>query len=107
MRTPPVAYTLIAALAACSSETPRAPTGPLAVALQDAFGGLRFQAPLAVGQVPGEPRFVVVEKGGTVQVVSGGTKTTFLDIRSRVNSAPGEAGLLGLAFHPQWTQNHQ
>ena len=107
MRTPSAAYSLIAALAACSSETPRAPTGPLSVALHDAFGGLRFQAPLAVVQVPGESRFVVVEKRGTVQAVSGSTAATFLDIQSRVNSTPGEAGLLGLAFHPRWAQNRQ
>jgi len=104
MRTPTL---LIVALAACSSETPRAPTGSFTVALQDAFRGLRFQAPLAVVQVPGESRLVVVEKRGTVQAVSGSTAATFLDIQSRVNSAPGEAGLLGLAFHPNWSQNHQ
>jgi glucose/arabinose dehydrogenase len=108
MRTPTAAWSVIAALAACSSETnPQTPTGSSTVALQDAFGGLRFQAPLAVAQVPGESRFVVVEKGGTVEAISGGTKTTFLDIRSRVNSTPEEAGLLGLAFHPQWAQNRQ
>src|SRR5712691_5978435 len=56
---------------------------------------------------PGRDRFVVVEKRGTVQAVSGGAAATFLDIRSRVNSTPGEAGLLGLAFHPRWAQNRQ
>ena len=50
---------------------------------------------------------MVVEKRGTVQAVSGSTAATFLDIRSRVNSTPGEAGLLGLAFHPRWAQNRQ
>ncbi len=93
-------------LAACSRESNR--TGPPgSVALQDAFSGLRFQAPLQVAQVPGESRFVVVEKRGTVQAVSGQTEATFLDIRSRVNSTPSEAGLLGLAFHPRWAQNRQ
>ncbi|MFL5309558.1 MAG: PQQ-dependent sugar dehydrogenase [Myxococcales bacterium] len=104
------ACSVILALAACSRESvlpapPAAPPGP--VALQDAFGGLRFQAPLQVLQVPGETRFVVVEKRGAVQAVSGAASTAFLDIHSRVNSTPGEAGLLGLAFHPRWTQNHQ
>src|SRR5438128_10960071 len=102
MRTPSAAYSLIAALAACSSETPRAPTWPLSVALQDAFGGLRFQAPLAVVQVPGESRFVVVEKPGTGQAVSGSTARTCLGIQSRGYSTPGESGLLGSACHPRW-----
>ena len=93
-------------LAACSRERTN-PAPPNSVALQDAFGGLRFQAPLQVLQVPGEARFVVVEKRGTVQAVSGATAAPFLDIRSRVNSTPGEAGLLGLAFHPRWAQNRQ
>ncbi|HKC59608.1 MAG TPA: PQQ-dependent sugar dehydrogenase [Myxococcales bacterium] len=106
MRSPARACCLIAVLAACSRESNR--TGPPgSVALQDAFSGLRFQAPLQVAQVPGESRFVVVEKRGTVQAVSGQTEATFLDIRSRVNSTPGEAGLLGLAFHPRWAQNRQ
>ncbi|SRR5712691_5797984 len=106
MRSPAAACSVFAVLAACSRESSR--TGPpSSVALQDAFSGLRFQAPLQVAQVPGESRFVVVEKRGTVQAVSGQTAATFLDIRSRVNSTPGEAGLLGLAFHPRWAQNRQ
>ncbi len=106
MRSPARACCLIAVLAACSRESSRT-APPSSVALQDAFSGLRFQAPLQVLQVPGETRFVVVEKRGTVQAVSGGAAATFLDIRSRVNSTPGEAGLLGLAFHPRWAQNRQ
>ena len=96
----------------CSRETvpapPPVPPGPPPpLALQDAFAGLRFRAPLQVLQAPGEARFFVVEKAGTVQAVSGTTASTFLDIRARVNSTPGEAGLLGLAFHPRWAQNRQ
>jgi glucose/arabinose dehydrogenase len=99
-------YLLVAGAAACSSSsTPPATGGP--VALQDAFAGLRFQQPLHVVQAPGESRFFIVEKRGTVQAVSNGAATQVLDIRARVNSAPGEAGLLGLAFHPRWQQNHQ
>src|SRR5689334_5823843 len=109
MRAAAAAYALLAWCAACSRGDapagPPAPPGP--VALQDAFAGLRFQAPLQVLQGPGEDRFFVVEKRGTIQAVSGGTTAApFLDIRSRVNSTPREAGLLGLAFHPRWEQNH-
>src|SRR5438128_9808833 len=105
MRGPATACAVFLTAIGCSRETAPAPPPPLA--LQDAFAGLRFRAPLQVLQAPGETRFFVVEKGGTVQAVSRTTASTFLDIRSRVNSTPGEAGLLGLAFHPRWAQNRQ
>jgi glucose/arabinose dehydrogenase len=97
---------VLAAAAACSSDSASPPPNG-SVALRDAFAGLRFQEPLEIVQAPGDARFFVVEKRGTVQAVSNGAATQVLDIRSRVNSAPGEAGLLGLAFHPRWQQNHQ
>src|SRR5712671_4991898 len=106
MRAPAYACGLFLSALACSRESvPAGPPGP--VALQDAFAGLRFQAPLQVLQAPGEDRFFVVEKRGTVQAVSGTARSTCLDIRTRVNSAPQEAGLLGMAFHPRWAQNRQ
>ena len=106
MRAPAYTCGLFLSAIACSRESvPAGPPGP--VALQDAFAGLRFQAPLQVLQAPGEDRFFVVEKRGTVQAVSGTARSTFLDIRTRVNSAPQEAGLLGMAFHPRWAQNRQ
>src|SRR2546423_2067942 len=106
MRAPGFACGVFLSIVACSRESvPAGPPGP--VALQDAFAGLRFRAPLQVLQAPGEERFFVIEKGGTVQAVSGTAAATFLDIRTRVNSAPAEAGFLGLAFHPRWTQNRQ
>ena len=101
-----VACVVLAGAAACSSGGgPPATRGP--VVLQDAFAGLRFQQPLQIVQAPGESRFFIVEKDGTVQAVANGVATQVLDIRGRVNSTPSEAGLLGLAFHPQWQQNHQ
>lgn len=54
-------------------------------------------------------RFFVVEKKGYVRrVETSGTAATsslFVDISSRVNAAPNEAGLLGLALHPNFAQN--
>ncbi|TMA20354.1 MAG: PQQ-dependent sugar dehydrogenase [Deltaproteobacteria bacterium] len=47
-------------------------------------------------------RFLVVEKRGSIQAVRGNSATQFLDIRSKVNSAPDEAGMLGLALAPGW-----
>jgi glucose/arabinose dehydrogenase len=93
--------------AACSSNSSAPPPDGTTATLRDAFAGLRFQQPLGIVQQPGDPRIFIVEKGGTVQAVSNNARTQVLDITARVNSDPGEAGLLGLAFHPQWQQNHQ
>jgi glucose/arabinose dehydrogenase len=103
-----LAAALFAASCACASSDPSTPSdaGCTAVALQDAFGGTRFDQPLLVVQAPGDLlRFFVVEKRGTIRAVSGSTVTTFLDLSAKVNSAPAEAGMLGLAFHPDWQTN--
>jgi glucose/arabinose dehydrogenase len=41
-------------------------------------------------------------------LIKGGSKTpqAFLDIRDRVGSSGSEQGLLGIAFHPKYSQNH-
>jgi glucose/arabinose dehydrogenase len=78
------------------------------VALVDAFAGRRFAQPLDLAQAPGEAsRFFVVEKRGTIQSVTGATSSTFLDLAAKTNAAPQEAGMLGLALHPDWPTNHQ
>jgi uncharacterized repeat protein (TIGR03806 family) len=82
---------------------PRPGTG-VSIALQRALAGASYSNPLLVLQAPSDARFFVVEKGGTVRIAGGGT---FLDISARTNSAPAEAGLLGMAFHPNWQTNHQ
>ncbi len=61
--------------------------------------------PLFVGAAPGDDsRLYVVEQGGRIRLVEDGalTGTPFLDLSSAI-SAGGERGLLGLAFHPQYT----
>lgn len=54
----------------------------------------------------GSNRLFIVEQAGTIRVLQPGssTPTLFLDIHSKV-VAGGEQGLLGLAFHPQYTSN--
>jgi glucose/arabinose dehydrogenase len=56
----------------------------------------------------GSNRLFVVEQIGRISVFSGGlsSRTTFLDIQNRVVSG-GEQGLLGLAFHPQYSSNRR
>jgi len=51
-------------------------------------------------------RLFIVERAGTIKVLEPGesTPTVFLDIRTKIVSG-GEQGLLGLAFHPQYSTN--
>ena len=53
-------------------------------------------------------RLFVVEQAGVIKVLQPGatTPTVFLDITARVLSG-GERGLLGLAFHPDYTANRR
>jgi len=79
------------------------------IELQSAFGGLSFSRPVAMVPVPSKDNeWLVAEKAGSIyKVVQQGSdfsKQLFLDISDRVE-APGEGGLLGLAFHPQYDQN--
>src|SRR6185436_10499872 len=56
----------------------------------------------------GTNRRFIIEQPGRISVVQPGTttRTTFLDITSRIVSG-GERGLLGLAFHPQFSTNRR
>jgi len=56
----------------------------------------------------GSNRLFVVEQGGLIKVLQpgAGVPTVFLDISSKVVFG-GEQGLLGLAFHPQFTVNRR
>jgi len=55
----------------------------------------------------GTGRMFVVQQQGSIRIVANGSlvSTPFLNITAKVSSG-GEMGLLGLAFHPQFTQNH-
>ncbi len=86
---------------ALSAMTSAAPT----ITLQEVASG--FQTPVElVNSGDGSGRLFVVEQGGTIKVLSSGvaTATLFLDISSVITSG-GERGLLGLAFHPQYSSN--
>jgi glucose/arabinose dehydrogenase len=67
-----------------------------------------FSSPVDVASAPGDPSTLyVVEQQGTIKIVKGGQVTgTFLDIGSRIRSG-GEQGLLSVAFHPAYAQNHR
>lgn len=63
-----------------------------------------FDRPLYVTNA-GDSRLFVVEQGGLIWVVQGGTKSVFADLTSRVAQTGSERGLLGLAFHPNYASN--
>ncbi|SRX76060.1 PQQ-dependent sugar dehydrogenase [Aequorivita antarctica] len=65
-----------------------------------------FSDPLNL-QHANDDRLFVVEQGGKIKIIQGdGTVNTtpFLDISGQISSG-GERGLLGLAFHPDYTNN--
>jgi glucose/arabinose dehydrogenase len=75
------------------------------IELEPVLGGL--SSPLYLTNArDGSGRLFVVEQPGRIQILqpNASTPTVFLDITSKVLSG-GEQGLLGLAFHPQFTTN--
>ena len=87
------------------------PPGPpqVAVSVERVFPALMFSAPVAMMQAPndGAARWFVVEQGGVVRVfpnlptVAPGAVNVFIDLSAQVTFS-GEAGLLGMAFHPNF-----
>ena len=75
------------------------------IALQTAFSGLN-NPDYITNAHDGSNRLFIIEQPGIISVVQPGSssRTTFLDISARVLFG-GEQGLLGLAFHPQFSQN--
>lgn len=63
--------------------------------------------PVGVATPPGDDRLFVVERIGLVMLIKNGAllPTPFLDVSSEIT--PGsETGLLSIAFHPNFAQNH-
>jgi hypothetical protein len=102
------AFGAVLVLAAAASAA-RPPTG-------DGAGGVgltrlgSFDAPVYTAVAPGRAnrkRLFVVERSGTVRVVSGKRtlRRPFLDISDRVGSDHTEQGLLSIAFDPGYVKN--
>ncbi len=82
------------------------------VSLERVFARLGFERPLGLLQAPGkDDRWFVVEQRGTVLAFANHPGTAhaevFVDIQARVEDGPNEAGLLGMAFHPDFSRNGQ
>ena len=117
-----VSFTVIAA--GCSGDGQAAKTQTIATTVPAGTGATTAPSPLpklvlepilsgftrptqVTNAGDGSGRLLVVEKQGTIRVVKDGvvSASPFLDIRSLVNSADNERGLLGLAFHPKFAEN--
>jgi hypothetical protein len=102
-----IGYWLVGCGGSGSNSMMPPPPPPTSLVLNNVVGGLN--APLDF-QVPndGSGRFFVVEQAGTIRIISAGAllPTPFLDIHTKVNFDHAEQGLLGLAFHPNYSQNH-
>ncbi len=68
----------------------------------------KVTGPTCVTGAPGDAtRLYVLEKTGRIRLVKNGTlvATPFADLRAIVDGSGADNGLLGLAFHPQYTAN--
>jgi glucose/arabinose dehydrogenase len=91
---------------AAPPATTTAEQGPLRLKLTRIAG--RLEAPVDVTSTPSEPnRLFVVEQPGRILTVDGGkvSRRPFLDITHDVVSG-GEQGLLSMAFHRDYADNH-
>jgi len=100
------ALCLAALLTACAGTGPIIPDGELVLAL--VVPGL--SQPLGVEHAgDGSGRLFVVQKGGLVRIVQGGAllPDPYLNLSAHIygGTPPGETGLLGLAFHPDFANN--
>ena len=91
---------------------PPRPVEGASVATELAFPNLGFNQPIHLLLAPGDDsRVFVVQKQGAVKVIANtpqvSSADTFIDLTSKVNSVPNEAGLLGMAFHPEFSLNGQ
>ena len=100
---------MLAAL--CFALAPPALAQDVRVGLDRAFPRLDFRKPVLLLQAPGDARMFVVEQAGRVLAFDDdpavARAATFVDIRSQVEGGPNEAGLLGMAFHPDFAANRQ
>jgi hypothetical protein len=99
---------VLAASCGGKQQSPRpGPPGNANVQARLLVNGL--SEPVDLQAAPGDTsRLFIVEKTGTIRIFRGGSLVTrpFLDISSRVSNG-SEQGLLGLAFHPQFSANQR
>ncbi len=85
-------------------DPPDPPTCSTGIETPRAFPNLGFTAPISMQHAPSDgSRWFLVEQGGRIFVFENDPDAPaaeeFVDLRNRVHRE-GEAGLLGMAFHP-------
>jgi glucose/arabinose dehydrogenase len=90
-------------------DPPAPPTCSTGIETPRAFPNLGFTAPVSMQQAPNDgSRWFLVEQGGRIVVFENDQDAPaaeeFIDLRDRVHRE-GEAGLLGMAFHPDFASN--
>lgn len=78
--------------------------------IQNAFPNVSFSRPVGIySPNDGSEKLFILEKGVTIQIIENNknvsSKHLFLDITDQISDV-GEQGLLGLAFHPNFTENN-
>jgi hypothetical protein len=88
-----------------TSSTQAPDLGAVQISLELLADGL--SQPVGAWSFPSDDRVFVIERGGRVRIVdeTGLQAAPFLDLTDRVNSGGIENGLLGLAFHPDYSTN--
>lgn len=95
---------------AVPSPTPTPPPVAVSIDIELVFAALSFDEPLAAVQIPGDAsRWFVVERTGQVWAFDNDplvtTRQSFVDLGPLLFDRAPEAGLLGMAFHPDFAQN--
>jgi len=76
-----------------------------AIALEPVFTDVAVEGGVALAHLPGDgSRWYVAAKSGVVYTFGDGAPQVFADLQDRVVE-DGEAGLLGIAFHPRFADN--
>jgi glucose/arabinose dehydrogenase len=105
-----------------ATQTDSSPTAPLSTLVPSTPNATTFPDPDAYTwqpvieaplqrpvdlQADGSGRLFVIEKLGRIRIIENGqlSPNPFLDITDRVNDNSNEMGLLGFAFHPNFSQN--
>ncbi|HKK45909.1 MAG TPA: PQQ-dependent sugar dehydrogenase [Balneolaceae bacterium] len=93
-----------------SSDNQNNPPSAQSYVAVEAFPSLSFDQPVDLQNAGDQGnRIFVIEQPGVISVFQNDStvtsKSTFLDIRNRVDDRGSEEGLLGLAFHPDFETN--
>ncbi len=96
----------------CLAPAPLSTGGTSVISWPVAFPSLpNIASPSSMFQLPGDNNYwYVLRQQGTIvrfaNQANANSLTTVLDITDRVNKGGNEAGLLGVAVHPQFASNH-